>query len=102
MNRNFYPAWDISTFKRYFHCIMRAQRSALDFQRRNKPRNTQIATIRRFWRRLRDVTLPFEVIPRLNALFTPFYKQNVVHSISNVETIPETRKSQPFVGFDED
>ena len=37
---------DISTFERFFHCIMRAERSALVIQCRNKP--TQTAIIRRF------------------------------------------------------
>ena len=48
--RNFSPVWNISSFKRSFHCIMRAGRSVRDFQRRNKPRHTQIAIVRRFWR----------------------------------------------------
>ena len=81
---------------------MRAERSARVYQRRNKPSNMQIAIIRRFWRRLRDFTLPFEVIPRSNAIFTPFYFEIVVHAFSSVETNPETRKSQSFVGFEED
>ena len=38
--RYFSPVWDISTFKRSFHCIMRAERSARVFQRRNKPRHS--------------------------------------------------------------
>ena len=37
--RYFSPDRDISSFKRSFHCIMRAERSARVFQRRNKPRN---------------------------------------------------------------
>ena len=48
IKRNFYPGWDISTFKRYFLCIMRAERSARAFQRRNKPTHTQILIIRVF------------------------------------------------------
>ena len=32
------PDRDISLFKRSFHCIMRADRSARAFQRRNEPR----------------------------------------------------------------
>ena len=52
------------------------------------PTHTQISIIRRFWKKLRDFSLPFEIIPRLNALFTPFYMQNVVHMISSVEASP--------------
>ena len=48
IKRNFYPVCDISTLKRYVHCIMRAERSARVFQRRNKPTHTKIAIIRRF------------------------------------------------------
>ena len=46
IKRNFYPVYNISMFKRYFLCIMRAERSALVFQRRNKPTHTQITVIR--------------------------------------------------------
>ena len=55
-----------------------------------------------FEKKLRDISIPFEIIPRLNALFTPFYMQNAVLAFSSVETCPETHKSQSFVGFDED
>ena len=48
IKRYFFPVCDISTFKRYFLRIMRAERSTLAFQRRNMPRHTQIAIIRRF------------------------------------------------------
>ena len=85
-----------------FHSILHAERSAYDFHRRNKPRNTQIAIIRRFQRKLGDISFPFVIFRRLNALFTPFYIQNVMHMISSVETSPETQKSQSFVDFDED
>ena len=44
----FFPDLDISTFNRLFHTILRAERSAHVFQRRNKPRNYKIAIIRRF------------------------------------------------------
>ena len=52
IKRYFFPVCGISTFKRYFHCIMSAVRRARVSQRRNKPRNTQIAILRRFWRKL--------------------------------------------------
>ena len=48
IKRNFYPVCNISMFKRYFLCIVSAERSARVFQRRNRPRHTQIAIIRRF------------------------------------------------------
>ena len=44
----FLPVLDIMTFKRSLKSILRAERSAHDFQRRNKPRNSKIAMIRRF------------------------------------------------------
>ena len=45
-----HPSEIFTTFKRCFHCIMRAEHSARDFALRNMPRNTQIAIIRRFCR----------------------------------------------------
>ena len=45
--RYFSPIKYISAFKRSFHCIMRADRSARAFHRRNKPRHKQIAIVRR-------------------------------------------------------
>ena len=39
---------DISSFKRSFHCIMRADRSVRAFQRKKEPTHKQIAIIRRF------------------------------------------------------
>ena len=80
---------------------MRAERSARPFHRRNKPRNSQIAIIRLFERKLGDISFPFVIFRRLNATFTPFYMQNVVHAISSIEKSPETRISQSFVDFDE-
>ena len=97
IKRNFYPVCDISTLKRYVHCIMRAESSARVFQRRNRPRHAQIAIIRRFWKKLRDISIPFEIIPRLNALFTPFYIQKVVHAFSSDETSPDTRNHSPIL-----
>ena len=101
IKRYFFPVFDISTLKRYLHCIMHAERATRVFKRRNRPRHTQIAIFRRFWKKLRDMSIPFEIIPRLNALFTPFYMQNVVHTFSSTEKRPKTRKSQSFVYFDE-
>ena len=102
IKRYFLPVCDISMFKLYFHCIISAERSTRSFQRRNKTGNTQIAIIRRFWRRLSVIFLPFVLFRRLNAIFTALLVQNVVHAPSSVETIPETRKSQLIVDFDED
>ena len=73
---------------------MRAERSARVFRRRNKPRYTQTAIIRRFCRKLRVIALPFQIFRRLNARFTALFVQNVVHAFSVVETSPDTRKLQ--------
>ena len=77
--RNFSPVWNISSFKRSFHCIMRTDRSARVFQRRNKPRHTKIAIIHRFWRQLFVISLPFEIFRSLNAIFTALCVQKGVH-----------------------
>ena len=88
IKRYFFPVWDISTCKRSFHCIMRAECSAWVFQRRNKLRHTQIAIIRRFCPKLCVISLQFEIFRRLHFLFTTFYVQNVVHALSIVEKSP--------------
>ena len=76
------PNRDISSFKRSFHCIMRADRSARDFQRRNKPRDKQIAIVRRFCPNLCVISLPIEIFCRLNAILTALCVQDVVHDYS--------------------
>ena len=79
---------------------MRAERSARDFQRRNKSRHKQIAFIRRLCPNLCVIPLPFEIFRRINALFTALCVQIVVHALSTVETSPDTSKSQSFVDSD--
>ena len=69
---------------------MLAESSARVFRRRNKPRYTQTVTIRRFCRKLSDMSLPFEIFRRLNALSTVLCLQKVVHAFSVVETSPDT------------
>ena len=54
---------------------MRAECSARVFQRRSKPRYTQIVIVCRFWRKLSVVSLPFQIFRRLNALFTALCMQ---------------------------
>ena len=93
------PFETFTTFTRSFHFILHAERWVRVFQRRNKTKHTQIATIRRFCRKLSTISLPFEIFRRLDARFIPFYMQNVVHASFSVEINPESRKSQPFVDF---
>ena len=52
IKRYFLSVCDISMFKLSFHAILHAKRSARVFQRRSKPRHTQIVINRRFWRKL--------------------------------------------------
>ena len=59
---------------------MRAERSARVFRRRNKPTYTQIGIIRRFSSKLSDISLQFEILRRLKALFNALCVQNVAHS----------------------
>ena len=73
---------------------MCAERSARVFRRRNKPRYTQMALSRRFCGKLNDISLSFQIIRRLNAIFTVLCVPNVVHVFSVVEAIPDTRKLQ--------
>ena len=94
--RYFSAVWDVSRFKLSSNSNIRAKRSALVFQRRNKPRHKQIAIIRRFCRKISIVSLPFEIFRRLNAVFTALCVRNVVHAISSVETSSNTWKSQSF------
>ena len=97
--RYFSPDLDISTFNRLFHTILHAERSAHVFQRRNKTRNSKIAMIRRFCRKLRVISIPFKIFQDFKTLLTPLFLQNVVHMFSSVETSPETLKSHLFVDF---
>ena len=85
---------DISTFKRSFHCIVLAERSAPFVRRRNKPSHMQIAINRRFCIKLSDISQPYEIFRRLNALCTTLCVPNVVYAFSVVETSPDTRKLQ--------
>ena len=97
--RYFSPAGDFSTFKTTLHCVMHAERSASTFHRRNKPTYTKISITRRFCRKLSDISFPFMIFRRLNALCTALCVQNVVHSFFVVGTSPDTRKLQYFVDF---
>ena len=99
--RYFSPVLDIATIKRPLHTILGAERSAHVFQRRNKPRTSKIAMIRRFCCKLCIISLPFKILRHLNALFAKLYLQNVAYTFSTVKTSPETVKSQWFVVFDE-
>ena len=78
---------------------MRAEHGARDFELRNMQRNTQIAIIRRFCRKIIDISLPLKTFSRLNALFIALCVRNVVHAISSVGTRPDARKSQSFFDF---
>ena len=89
------------SFKRSFHCIILVECSARGFQRRNKPRYTQIVIICRLCRKLSVVSLPFDIFRRFNALFTALYLWNAVHAVSSGETCPNSRKSQSLDDFDE-
>ena len=80
---------------------MRTDRSARDFQSRNKPRHTQIAITLRFYRKLSVIALPFEIFRRLNAPSTALCVRNVVRVFSVVEVSPDTRKSYAFADFDD-
>jgi hypothetical protein len=42
-----------------------------------------------------------EIFRRLNPLSTPFYTPNAVHADFSVETSSATRKTQPFLDFEE-
>jgi hypothetical protein len=47
------------------------------------------------------ISFLIEIFRRLNAHFTPFSTQNVVHTALCVGTSPAARKSQSFVHYDE-
>ena len=94
IKRYFSPVWDISTCKRSFHCIMRAECSARVLQRRNKLRHTQIAIIRRFCRKLCVISLPLEIFRRWNAIFSPFYMLKVVHACTDASKQAQTHANR--------
>ena len=78
---------------------MRAEHGAGDFALLNMQRNTQIAIIRRFCRKIIDISLPLKIFRRLNAHFVALRVRNVVHAIPSVDTRPDARKSQSFFDF---
>ena len=93
-DRYFSPFEILTTFTCSFLSILHAVRTARAFHRRYKPRNSQIAMIRRFCRKLSTISLQFVIFRRLNGRFSPFYMQNIVLAFSTVDTGSDTRKSQ--------
>jgi hypothetical protein len=47
------------------------------------------------------ISFLIEIFRRLNALSTPFYAANAVHTDFSVETSPATRQTQSFVDYNE-
>ena len=88
------PDRDISSFKRSFHCIMRADRSSRDFQRRNKPRGKQIAIVRRFCPNLCVISLPNDIFCPLNAILTALCVQDVVFDCSLTSKQAQTQANR--------
>ena len=91
---HFSPVWGISTLIRSFHSSLHAELTAYAFQRRNKPRQTQTTIVRRFCRKLCVISNPFQIFRRLNAHFTPFYMQNVVHACTEASKQAQTQANR--------
>ena len=89
--RYFSPAGDILTFKTSLHCVMHSEPSASTFHRRNKPTYTKISITRRFCRKLCDISFPYRIFRRLNALCTALCVLNVVHACP-----PASKQAQMF------
>ena len=91
--RNFSPVWDISSFKRPSHCIMRVERNAWLFC--NVETGTHTSKSQSFVESDNNYALflsRLRYFGRFNALFTASCVPNVVHTFSSVETSPDTRK----------
>ena len=90
-NRYFAPAGDISTFKRYLHCIFQAEYSADRFFR-NKNSRSQILTVHSILTKTDRYFSPLEIFRRLNVMFARFYATNAMHACFIVETSTAARK----------
>ena len=64
-----------------------------------RPAHRNQPTFTRFLRKLIVISVLYEILRRLNAHFTPFQTQNVVHTICSAETSPATRNSPTFTRF---
>jgi malic enzyme len=91
----FIPDRDIQAFKRSFHSILHAERSARQFQRRNNPCKSQNSYVQNFGENS-VISFLVQISRRLNALSTPFYTPNVAHAKFRVQTIPANRKTQTY------
>jgi hypothetical protein len=85
----------MSAFKRFCHSILHAERSARQFQRRNK--SLQIAKLNlSYFEENSVISFLIEICRRLNAPATPFYTLNVAHAKISVDRIPADRKTKSF------
>jgi hypothetical protein len=91
----FVPDWCISAFKRSFHYILHAERSARQFLRQINPCKSQNVIFQIFYENSVNSVL-IEIYRRLNAHSTPIYTLNVVHDCLSAEPISANRKTQSF------
>ena len=80
------PVGDISTLKRYFHCILHTEWYARQFHRRNIKICAKNATIYSILTKLCVISVVLEIFRRLNAISIAFYTPNAMHAVSSVET----------------
>jgi hypothetical protein len=74
----FDPDWDITPFKRSFHSILHAERSARRFQRRNNSCRFAKRNLSNF-DESSVILILIEMFRRLGALSTPFNTPNLFH-----------------------
>jgi hypothetical protein len=90
----FIPDRDIQAFKRSFHSILQAERSARQFVSKQSLRIAK--RILSNFGENSVISFPIQISRRLNALSTPLYASNVTHANFSVETLPANRKMGTF------
>ena len=90
---------DISTFKRYFHCILHAEHTHVVFSVETCPTVQKMRPFTRSWRKLSAISLFLEMFRRLNAITIAFHAPNATNAIFSVETSTIVRKMRPHTRF---
>ena len=97
--RYFAIVGDISTFKRYFHCILHVECYARRFWRRKKQTVRKMRQFTRFWRTLSVTSLLLEIFRRIYAISISLYTPSAMYASFIVERSSPVRRMRPFARF---
>ena len=94
--RAFAPDGDISTFKRYFHCILHAECSAGRFYRRNKHSSTQIVNIYSILTKFMRAFAPVGDISKFKRYFHSILNAECYACLFQRATMPNCTQNAPI------